>query len=118
LIVDRVTDSTTAQEAIPMSTPNTYPLARDLSDWWASPPRRGLQRLINPLVYRHLRLFGATHIFGGGVAAAAALICLAYSAYPWAAMFLVIGALNVAGGYWYLTIDRSARARKSVEDQA
>ena len=47
---------------------------------------------------------------GGGVAAAAGFICLAYSAYAWAAFFLVIAALNLAGGYWYLTIARSASA--------
>ena len=26
----------------------------------------------------------------------------------WAAFFLVLGALNLAGGYWYITIARSA----------
>jgi uncharacterized membrane protein HdeD (DUF308 family) len=54
---------------------------------------------------------GATRIFGGGVAAAAGVVCLTYGAYAWAAFFLVVGALNLAGGYWYLTIDRSAAAR-------
>jgi hypothetical protein len=28
--------------------------------------------------------------------------------YGWAAFFLVLGALNLAGGYWYITIARSA----------
>ena len=50
-------------------------------------------------------------IADGSVAAAAGLICLAYGAYGWAAFFLVIGALNLAGGYWFLTIARSAAAR-------
>ena len=36
---------------------------------------------------------------------------LSYSAYGWAALFLVLGALNLAGGYWYLTIARSASTR-------
>jgi len=31
--------------------------------------------------------------------------------YGWAAFFLVLGALNLAGGCWYLTIGRSASAR-------
>jgi hypothetical protein len=49
-------------------------------------------------------------VAGGGVAAAAGFICLSGGAYPWAAFFLVIAALNLAGGYWYLTIARSASA--------
>jgi hypothetical protein len=47
-------------------------------------------------------------IAGGCLAAAAGLVCLAYSAYGWAAFFLVIGALNLAGGCWFLTIARTA----------
>ena len=50
-------------------------------------------------------------IFGGSVAAGAGIICLSYKVYGWAAFFLVIGALNLAGGSWYLTIDRSGSAR-------
>jgi hypothetical protein len=38
-------------------------------------------------------------------------ICLSYSLYGWAAFFLVIAALNLGGGAWYLTIDRSAAVR-------
>ena len=49
-------------------------------------------------------------IAGGSVATAAGVICLSYGVYGWAAFFLVIGALNLAGGSWYLTIDRSASA--------
>jgi len=62
-------------------------------------------------VYRHLRGFGVTHTFGGSVQAAAGLVCLSYRVYGWAAFFLVIAALNLSGGYWYLTVDRSASAR-------
>jgi hypothetical protein len=36
---------------------------------------------------------------------------LSYGAYGWAAFFLVIAALNLAGGYWFLTIARSGPAR-------
>jgi hypothetical protein len=84
--------------------------ARGLRGWWASPPRTGLQRLIAPYEYRHLRFFGTTRIAGGSVAAAAGVICLAYDAYGWAAFFLVLGALNLAGGSWFLNVDRSASA--------
>jgi hypothetical protein len=93
-----------------MSASNGNTLAKRLGRWWFTPPRPGLQRLINPIEYRHLRGFGVTHIAGGSIAAGAGLICLAYGAYGWAAFFLVIGGLHLAGGYWYLTIDRSAPA--------
>jgi len=67
--------------------------------------------MINPWEYRHIRPFGVMRIAGGSAAAAAGLICLAYGANGWAAFFLVIGALNLAGGYWFLTIARSAAAQ-------
>ena len=76
-----------------------------------TPPRTGMRRLIVPWEYRHLRGFGVTRIAGGGVAAAAGVVCLSYGVYEWAAFFLVLGALNLAGGRWYLTIARSASAR-------
>jgi hypothetical protein len=79
--------------------------------WWLTPPRPGMQRLINPWEYRHLRVFGVTRIAGGSVAGAAGIVCLSYRVYGWAAFFLVLGALNLAGGYWYLTIDRCGSAR-------
>jgi len=94
-----------------MNAPNDNTVVTGLRGWWASPPRPGLQRLINPWEYRPLRGFGVTRVAGGSVAAAAGIICLGYGVYGWAAFFLVIGALNLAGGYWYLTIDRSASAR-------
>ena len=76
-----------------------------------TPPRTGMRRLIVPWEYRHLRGFGVTRIAGGGVAAAAGLVCLSYGVYEWAAFFLVLGALNLAGGSWYITIARSAPRR-------
>jgi hypothetical protein len=79
--------------------------------WWASPPRSGIHRLINPWKYRHLRFSGVTRIAGGSVGLFAGLVCLSYRVYGWAAFFLVLAALSLAGGYWYLTIDRSASAR-------
>jgi hypothetical protein len=76
-----------------------------------APPRPGMQRVIPRGVYRHLRFCGIAAIAGGGVAAAAGFTCLSYGAYGWAAFFLVLGAPALAGGYWYLTIDRSGPAR-------
>lgn len=45
------------------------------------------------------------------MAGAAGVICVSYLAYGWGAFFLVLAALNLAGGSWYLGIDRSATAR-------
>jgi hypothetical protein len=94
-----------------MNESNDNTAANGLGGWWSSPPRSGMQLLINPIVYRHLRAFGVIHIAGGSVAAAAGAVCLAYHVYGWAAFFLAIAAANLAGGYWYLTIDRAASAR-------
>jgi hypothetical protein len=94
-----------------MNAPNDNTAAKGLRGWWQSPPRSGMQRLINPFEYRHLRAFGVTRIAGGGVAGAAGVVCLSYGVYGWAAFFLVLAALNFAGGSWYITIDRSAPAR-------
>jgi hypothetical protein len=77
-----------------------------LRRWWMSPPRSGLQRLIIPSEYRHLRFFGAARLAGGGVAATAGAVCLSYGANGWAAFFLVLAALELIGGSWYLTIAR------------
>ena len=94
-----------------MNAPNDNTAPKGLRGWWRSPPRPGMQRLIIPWEYRHLRFFGVTRIAGGSAAAAAGLVCLAYGVYGWAAFFGVLAALNLAGGYWYLTIARPASAR-------
>ena len=93
-----------------MNAPDDNTAANRLRRWWFTPPRPGWQRLINPWEYRHIRTFGVIRIAGGSVAAGAGLICLAYGVYGWAAFFGILGALNLAGGYWYLTIDSSASA--------
>jgi hypothetical protein len=110
LIGDRMA-GTTATGGVPMNAPNDNAAAKGLRGWWLTPPRPGMQRLIVPYEYRHLRVFGVGRIAGGSVAAAAGVICLSYGVYGWAAFFLVLGALNLAGGSWYLTIARSASAR-------
>ena len=94
-----------------MYAPNDDTAPKGLRGWWLTPPRPGLQRLLIPWEYRHLRFFGVTRIAGGSVAAAAGAVCLSYGVYAWAAFFLLIAALNLAGGYWELTIARSASAR-------
>jgi hypothetical protein len=94
-----------------MNVPNDNTAAKGLRGWWLSPPRPGMHRWISPWAYHHLRFFGVGHIAGGSVAAVAGVVCLLYGVYGWAAFFLVLGALNLAGGCWYLTIARSASAR-------
>jgi len=94
-----------------MSATNHNTAAKRLRGWWLSPPRSGMQRLIWPWEYRHVRAFGIVRTVGGLVAATAGLICLSYAAYGWAAFFLVVGALNLAGGSWFLTIARSQPPR-------
>jgi hypothetical protein len=91
-----------------MNGPNDNTAAKRLRAWWASPPRTGLQRLISPWEYRHLRVFGGMRIAGASVGAFAGFICLGYGVYGWAAFFLAIAAGNLAGGCWYLSIDTSA----------
>ena len=92
-------------------TPSWRSVMQRLRRWWLSPPRRGMQRLINPWEYRHLLVSGGMRLAGGSVGAVAGVICLAYSAYGWAAFFLVLAALNLAGGSWYITLARFASAR-------
>jgi hypothetical protein len=93
-----------------MNAPNDNSAGRRLRSWWASPPRSGAQLLIAPYEYRHLRVFGVGRVFGGCVAAGAGGVCLSYGVYDWAAFFMAIGALNLAGGYWYLSIESAASA--------
>ncbi len=92
----------------PMDEANEAAARKGLRGWWADPPRSGMQRLIHPWEYRRLRPLGVTRVAGGFVAAGAGAVCLSYAAYGWAAFFLVVGVLNLAVGYWYITIARRA----------
>ena len=110
-----MTDGTPA-EGIRMSAPDDTSAADGLRRWWLSPPRPGMQRLISPWEYRHLRGFCGPVLPVRVSAAGAGVVCLAYGAYGWAAFFLVVGALNLGGGYWYLSIAR--RRSGSLSGQA
>jgi len=104
-----VTDATVYRGS-PMNAPYDNTAAKGLRGWWQSRPRPGPLRLIPPWEYRHLRFSGITRIAGDSVATAAGIVCLSYDVYGWAGFFLIIGALNLAGGSWYITIDRPAPA--------
>jgi hypothetical protein len=82
-------------------------LDKGVHEWWLTPPRAGIYRVIAPWAYRHLRFFGVATVCAGVIPAAAGVICLAYSAYGMAAFFLGMAALSLGGGSWYLAIDRS-----------
>ncbi len=94
-----------------MNASNDGAAANGQRGWWSSPPRSGPRLLIPPWEYRHLRASGITRLAGGGVTAAGGLVCLSFGVYGWAAFFLALGALNLAGGFWYITLARSASAQ-------
>jgi hypothetical protein len=94
-----------------MNAYNRHNAAQRLRAWWLTPPRHGMAVLLWPFEYRRAHLFGAVRVAGSAVAAIAGLICLSYTAYGWAAFFLVVAALNLAAGYWLITIARSRSAR-------
>lgn len=77
---------------------------RRLREWWLTPPRAGLRRLISPPEYRHLRAFAVVRLAGGILATAAGIICLAYAADGLAAFFLVVAALSLAASAWFFSI--------------
>ena len=82
-----------------------------LHEWWLTPQRPGLQRLIHPWEYRRLHFYGVARIASACAAAAAGFICLSYSAYGWAIFFLVVASLNIAWGCWDLAIALPATPR-------
>ena len=92
-----------------VATNNTGP--KGLRGWWGSPPRTGIRRSIAPWEYRHLGASGVTRMACGALLIIGGVLFLSYSAYGWAAAFLVVGALNLGGGYWYLTMARSAHTQ-------
>ena len=73
--------------------------------------RSVLQRiLIRSWEYRHLRFWAGFRIVGGIMLAFCGVATLSVNAYGWTALFLVAAALNLAFGYWEVTIARSASA--------
>ena len=105
-----------------MNAPNGNTAAKGLRGRWASPPRPGLQRLISPWEYRHLRGFGVTRAAAGGFQLGIGLVLLSLGRkaetdqerrkmYQLSAWFLVPAAANLAGGYWYTAIASSAPDR-------
>ena len=76
-----------------------------------TPSRSGMQRLISPWKYRHLR-FGAGVRFAVGIGlVGGAAIALSYDSYGWAVPLLLAAALNFSFGFWEMTVARSASPR-------
>ena len=80
------------------------------------PSRTGMRRIFPPWEYRHLRAWAGARIVGGTVSAGLGVVTLVGGSFSakaigWAAVFLIIAALALAGGYWELTIARSAPPR-------
>jgi hypothetical protein len=98
-----------------MNVPSGNTAAKSLRGWWLSPSRPGLHRLISPWEYRHLRGSGVTRVAAGGFQFGIGLVLLSLGRsagtdqerrkmYRLSAWFLMPAALNLAGGYWYITI--------------
>jgi hypothetical protein len=93
---------------------NTSP--KGLRGWWTSPPRSGLQLIIAPWEYRHLRAFARVRIASGIVLASLGLVTLSFGGndsktYAWTMAFLAGAAAHWAYAYWELNIARSAAVR-------
>lgn len=87
-----------------------------------TPPRTGMRRLIVPWEYRHLHAVTNVRFAAGGFQLGIGLVLLSLGRsagtdqerrkmYRLSAWFLVPAALNLASGYWYSTIARSAPSR-------
>ena len=81
-----------------------------------APSRTGMRRIIPHFEFRHLRAMARVRIAVGTVLVGLGVITLVGGSFKpvaiaVAAFFLVLAALNLAGGCWYLTIARSASAR-------
>jgi hypothetical protein len=93
------------------STDSTAP--RDLRGWWSSPPRSGMQRIISPWEYRHLRAWAGVRMASGIAVAGLGVVTLSFGGsdrktYGWAMAFLALAAAQCSFAYWELVIARSA----------
>jgi len=99
-----------------MQAPNDNTAPRGLRGWWASPPRSGMQRMIIPWEYRHLRGFARVRIGAGIVLVGLGAVTLVGGSFTteavwWTAFWLVLAAAQFTAASWFLAIARSASAR-------
>jgi len=93
---------------------NTAP--KGLRGWWASPPRSGMQRIISPWEYRHLRGWAGVRIASGIALVGLGAVTLSFGGndrktFGWMMVFLALAAAQFSFAYWELTIARSESAR-------
>jgi hypothetical protein len=99
-----------------MNAPNYKTAAERLRQWWFTPPRPGLQRIIAPWEYRHLRFWARVRIAAGIVLAGLGAVTLVGGSFTteavgWAMLFLAAAAASFAWATWDLAIARTASAR-------
>jgi len=99
-----------------MNAPNDNTAPKGLRGWWASPPRSGMQRIIIPWEYRHLRGFARVRLAAGIVLVGLGAVTLVGGSFTteaigWAALFLAAAAGSFAWAAWDLAIARSAPPR-------
>ena len=98
-----------------MNAPDDNTAPKGLRGWWASPPRSGLQRIIAPWEYRHLRGFARVRIAAGVVLAGLGAVTLVGGSFTAAAvgfgiLFLAAAGASFGWAAWELAIARSASA--------
>ena len=99
-----------------MNEPNGNTAPKGLRGWWASPPRSGMQRIISPWEYRHLRAVARVRIASGVACAGLGAVTLVGGSFTkkavgWAILFLAVAAASFAWAAWDLAIARSAGDR-------
>jgi hypothetical protein len=102
--------------SVPMNAQNDNTAPRGPREWWASPPRSGMRRIIWPFEYRHLRAFGRVRTAAGIVLVGLGIVTLvggsfAAVAVGWGLVFLAAAAANFAWAAWLMAIARSVPAR-------
>jgi hypothetical protein len=93
---------------------NTAP--HRLRGWWSSPPRSGMQRLLAPWEYRHLRFWATVRAGAGIVLIALGIITVSFggsnwTTYGWTIALEAAAAAQFSWAYWELTIARSTSPR-------
>ncbi len=81
-----------------------------------APSRTGMRRIIPRFEFRRLHAMARLRIGAGVVCVGVSFITLVGGSFTpkaivWAAFFLVLAALQLSVGYWYLAIVRSAAPR-------
>jgi hypothetical protein len=99
-----------------MNAPDDNTTPQGAGGWWKAPGRSGMQRIIPPWEYRHLRLAAGARIAAGTALVGLSVVTLNFGGndaktYGWALFFLALAAANIAFASWELKISGSAAAR-------